>query len=247
MRQFKLTHIIANPFWKLVSRLMLFIFAGLFYSHSYASVPNINPYNISPDHNQHIIQEVVPLRKPTSSHETGYLIPSTWYIFESTENPGEKILDVSNVEVVNPESISKDDVAKVIPTNIQSGSDEVMVSRKVLDYSVNNFLNSPNVKNSSVGRTADSVQKAMQAEVSFGNHKKGSIEHHLNLQMQAFEQVAYLHYSGYADADVKYFIVPRNTTVEVVKNLASTTSLVYDYLNSDVEARNTISMRWIWN
>lgn len=229
--------------WGIITSLSVFL-GGAFAS---ASVPTINPYNFSPDHNLIVNQEVIPLRTPTSSKETGYLMSTTWHIFESSENPDTKVLDISNVEVVNPESITSEDVAKVIPTNIEQGSTSTVVGRKVLDYSVNNILNSPRVKNSTVGRTADSVQKAMQTEVSFGNKKKGSIEHKINLQMQAFEQVAYMHYTGFADANVRYYLIPRNTTVEVVKSVASNTSLVYDYLSNEAEARNTISMRWIWN
>lgn len=138
--------------------------------------------------------------------------------------------------------LSNEDVARVIPTQMQSTSDGGAIERQILDRSFNSFISGDFVRKSSVGQAATKVEKAMRADVSLGS--PGGVQHKFQLEYQAFQNQAKLGYTGLLDAHVVYQVNDQSLNIDVVRTLSSSSRVVLNH--TSVNDTSLVKMMWDW-
>jgi len=157
---------------------------------------------------------------------------------------------IKKVETVN--KITAEDVREVIPTTIRPTNDAGEVGTQIVDYSVNNFLNSPMVRNTSLGKTATKVEKTMQADVALGTptvdeNGKPGIQHKLNFAMQPAQALAQVKYSGFLNANLNYRVNNQELNVEMKRRLDHATEVIVQAATSPaMGSLSRLSLRWDW-
>lgn len=140
-------------------------------------------------------------------------------------------------------------VSDFIPTNMKPSRDSGYVMSVIADRSMNTILNQPQFRESSLGRTANKVEKSLNQEVTFGGDKaKNEIQHKLNFQVQAFQSQAQIKYEGFTNAAVLYRAVNSAVTFEVFDKLPTVRQqqVVLSHELRPDEKISRLSVRWDW-
>lgn len=138
------------------------------------------------------------------------------------------------------------DYGMILPANLSPVHDLGGVSAQILDHSVSSFFNNGVIKNSFVGRAADTVERKMKAEVALGGEEPMSIQHNIKFQVKASETKASMEYRGLTNADLSYSIAGRKTNLEVYEAIANGTNLVFTHSDEPNDRRDILSLRLHW-
>jgi hypothetical protein len=163
--------------------------------------------------------------------------------------PPQEVLETQSIKpVVIPKMIKPEDIALVIPMNLQPGTnDEDVIMARIADHSINNLIRGDYFRNTEFGKAAARVENAMKAEVSLGTSDESNghppIEHKINMQLQAFEQKAYVTYSGLVNLNLTY-LAAQGLDVTMSQALTTTTTLVLNHSTRDAISR--LNMMWAW-
>lgn len=76
------------------------------------------------------------------------------------------------------------------------------VMKRLMDRGTRRAMHSSWIKKSSIGRMADDVKNNMQADLEFKDSKE--INHKFDFKIQAFQSQAFLQYSGFTKAQLRY-------------------------------------------
>ena len=137
--------------------------------------------------------------------------------------------------------MKQEDIARWIPMDMQASDDGGRVFGKILSRGIQNYFNSPEMKNSSIMRTAQSVQDAVAQDISIGG-EDGGIKHSFKFQLQAEKSQALLAYSGLANAQLSYNVSASELKFEVRESLAANTDLVLSHIDGIQDRRETVSV-----
>jgi hypothetical protein len=159
-----------------------------------------------------------------------------------------KGLDASLIHpMVSKRDYNSNDVAQVIPNDLQATSDVGSVATQILDHSLNNFFNSPAVRNSDFGRSATHVEKSMEGNVAFGGETPHSIRHSFKFAMKATQAKALIEYTGVTNAQLSYSAASQKADLEVKEKLvALNTQVVYNHVAGPGDQTDMLSLRWVW-
>ncbi len=159
--------------------------------------------------------------------------------------PQQLTIDFQSINPVKEKAkITRDDVAAVIPMNLQPGQSQAEVGLRVVDHTLNRFTQGDYFRNTEFGKAATGVEKAMTTEVHFGNLEENEIQHSINMQIQAFEQKAYLKYSGFTYIRVTYLMYNSDLNLELSEKLGSSTELIVTHTMLDQLSK--AQLRWSW-
>lgn len=136
------------------------------------------------------------------------------------------------------------DMSMIIPMDMQPSSDSSFVMAQVADRSVTSFLNSPAVRESSVGHAATAVEQKMRQEVVFGAADPKSVQHKLNFNLQAFQALAQVQYSGFTNAAIKYRIAESKVAVEMFERFSGNRDVVLSHTMGREDRVSELSVRW---
>jgi hypothetical protein len=134
------------------------------------------------------------------------------------------------------------DLAQLIPLDMIPSDNSSQVFSQVADRSMTNFLNSPEVRATSFGRTATSVENSMKKEIVLGSAQ--SVQHKFNFNVQAFQTVAQVQYTGVTNAAVKYKISESKLAVEIFEKIKGGKDIVLSHISSPVDRISQLSLRW---
>ena len=163
------------------------------------------------------------------------------------ETPTGEEVDFSAIKKVESvHDIRTTDVQEVIPTDMGPSNNQGQVGSKIIDYSFNNWLNSPQMKQTSLGRTASKVEKSMQANVNLGRTDSG-VSHKVNFAMLPAQSKAQMKYSGLLDANLTYKVNNQELDFEMTRKLTAATMLVLNRTSSPYDGiSERLSLRWTW-
>lgn len=174
----------------------------------------------------------------------------------SKTKKAQKKLNVENMKpVIFPEKIkdnstSYEDFVRIVPRDIHNSDSPTYVATKFGDQVMQNFLNSPQVQSSQVGRTANTVQNAMRADVSLGATPSSSspegINHKLSFQYMALQAQTRVKYTGWTNAAYSHDAKAKQSDVEVSEKIFKNKDLVLNYTKNETEVRNSVGVRWNW-
>lgn len=164
--------------------------------------------------------------------------------------PPQEVLDTRTIKPVYSlvKGIQPEHVAMVIPMNLQPGTnDEKTIMARVMDHSVNTFIQGDFLRNTELGKAAQNVENAMRAEVTIGDGFDESGEpatmHKINLQVAALEQKAFVSYSGLTNLNLS-LAAATGLDISMNQALDTTTTLVLSHQTRD--ALSAMKVMWAW-
>lgn len=159
-----------------------------------------------------------------------------------------KGFNIGTVQPVrNPNEIGSDDVSKLIPQDIQPTSNAGQVASRILDRSLNTWMNSDMMKDSSLVKSAKSLENTMGSDVSIGGEDSDEMKHSFKFNVRAEQAKALVKYEGLTNAQLSYQVGSDRLDFEVREPMAVLeTDLVYNHTNSRADNRDIVSVRWVW-
>ncbi len=138
------------------------------------------------------------------------------------------------------------DFSMIIPATLSPVSDLTSVSMQIVDHSVNAFFNQPSIKNTFVGRAAETVEKKLKAEVELGGTEPESQKHNIKFQVKATETKASMEYRGITNCDLSYSVASQKANFEIFEPLTSNSNLVFTHTDAPSDRRDVLSLRMHW-
>ena len=140
---------------------------------------------------------------------------------------------------------TQEDVSKVIPTDIKSSEDAGFVATRIGDHAFQAWYNSPTGKNSTLGRTASTVQENLKTEVALKG-EEGAVEHKFTFQVLALQAISQLRYSGWLNAALDFDARAHETKLEVTEKLWTNKDFVISHTASADRGLSAVGLRWNW-
>lgn len=141
-----------------------------------------------------------------------------------------------------PQGVTQETIQLAIPTDMEQTNNSDAIQAKIVDHNIQNLLQGRYLKNSSVIKSAQKVQEAMKPSVSFGD--SGGVQHSVNLEVEAIQNVAKLNYSGYADTYITYMPREKSTEVSVSENISTRTKLSVEHKTKDDLSMLKLNFDW---
>jgi hypothetical protein len=160
----------------------------------------------------------------------------------SIENTKPLIIPVDNVTP----KITKDDVAKVIPTDVSKADSTGSVMSRIADRSFNLWFNSDTVQESLLGRVVQETQETLKTDVVVPASSKKGVSHKFSFRVEAFQTLAKMEYKGWLNAAINYNARAAETDVEIKEKVFTDKSLVLSHKGTSKEGLSMIGLAWQW-
>lgn len=155
-------------------------------------------------------------------------------------------------KVEDPNAIKYEDLVRVMPSDLQNSGQESYVANRFGDKVIQQWLDSPQMKSSSIGQTANKVQNAMNTEVSLGggrgskNSVLRQVDHKLSFQVLALQAQTKLQYKGWTNATIKHDARSNETDVEISERIFKNKDVYINHVTTTEEDRSSLGVRWNW-
>ena len=157
-----------------------------------------------------------------------------------------KAVPVPIPQLQGPDVVTYQDIQKVVPTDMEPTDRADQVAARIGDKAIQQVLNSPEMKNSSVVRAASKVENSMKAEVSVGSGEPDSIDHRFSFHFMALQSTGRLQYKGWLNAVMNVDTRRGETQVEVTERLFRNKDFYINHTASSVEDVSALGVRWNW-
>ncbi|MFZ3230952.1 MAG: hypothetical protein WA160_12160 [Pseudobdellovibrio sp.] len=131
---------------------------------------------------------------------------------------------------------------KVIAPN-ESGSEVVS---KIADNSFSLWWENTPMRNTTIGQAANTVEKKMNAEVSFKDNSEQKTEHKISFKILAMQALAKLEYKGWFKGGINYDAKASTAQAEVFERIFDREDIVLSHAMSPIESRSQVSLRFDW-
>jgi hypothetical protein len=228
-------------------RVILVCLATAMSSVSYASIPQAYfpaySYQYMNIHSSADSPSSSSMRTPASINRAALMMAAPSKIFYGNDGA-----EISPELIANYNQVKSNDkpldMRLIIPLDMQPSSDSSAVMAQVADRSMTSFLNSSAVRESTVGRAATTVEQKMKQEVVFGSNDSKSIQHKLNFNLQAFQALAQIQYTGYTNAAIKYKIAESKVALEMFEKFYGNHDVVLSHTIGRDNRVSELSVRW---
>jgi len=157
------------------------------------------------------------------------------------------------VKMQTPRDKSSDwkSLNKIVPADLNSldgkeRQNEGAVASKFGDKAIQEWWNSPEMRNSSFGRTATTVEKSLKTEVSVPSKSKKGVDHKVSFQVLALQSAAKMEYKGWTNASLNYDARKRASKVEVSEKIMRNKDLTLSHTATAQEDISAVGVRWNW-
>lgn len=144
-------------------------------------------------------------------------------------------------------SLTSEDVAKIIPTDVDASTKTGVVMKRIADRSFQYVMQNSPLKNNSLVQSANSLQEKMKADIVVPPSAPGETAHKLTFQYEIFQSLAKLEYSGWLKAIVNMNIQASESDIIIKERVFSDKDL---YLQQKVSAStgttNSLGLSWSW-
>ncbi len=158
----------------------------------------------------------------------------------------QKSLDIHQVMAAFPEStVTQEDIAAIIPTDIPAGSSNGTVGKMVLDKAIKSALKSDLVKSSSVAQTAETLKDGINTEMAIGGDSANpdAVQHKIKVKVDPIQTRARLQYTGYFNATAAFDA--GDTQVEIYENFENY-RLNITHIKNDTEDLSLVQVQIPW-
>jgi hypothetical protein len=123
--------------------------------------------------------------------------------------------------------------------------DDDKIAARIVDHSLNQYLNSPAVKGSSFGRTARRVENSLKADVAWTSGSSQTLKHNVKALFRPTQATALLEYTGLTTAQLIYTFNQSLINFETVNVIdASGVELIFNHIKEPNDIRDIASLRW---
>lgn len=143
------------------------------------------------------------------------------------------------------DKITQNDVAKIIPTDLQQTDDINLVAAKIADRSIQAWFNSAAVQSSPLGRTAKTVEQKMTTDITLKADEPQAIEHKFSFQVLALQAMAKVQYTGWMNAVFNYDAKAAASMVEFSEKVFNK-DLFVNHSTSSKGNVSSVGLKWGW-
>lgn len=142
--------------------------------------------------------------------------------------------------------MTTEDVAKIVPTDLPSGSSEGMLLTRMVDKGVSLWFNSEAMKQSSIGRIAEETQEKLKTDLVVPADSAGGVSHKFSFRVEAFQALAKLEYSGWMKAAINYDAKSSATDILFHEKVFENKDLVLTHRATREQRLSMIGLAWAW-
>lgn len=141
--------------------------------------------------------------------------------------------------------LSAETSQKILPKSVEQGESGSSVISEMVDNSFSLWWEKSPVKQTSIGRVADKVDKKLKTEVNLGRSGDQKTEHKISVKVLAMQALAKLEYKGWVKASLNYDARAAKTQAEVLENISTHQDLKLSHsMSSD---GNMSQVSWVLN
>jgi hypothetical protein len=135
---------------------------------------------------------------------------------------------------------------RVLPKSLTAADSSQSVVSKIIDNSLAYWWDNSELKNTSMGQVAETVQNKMKAEIDFGTSGEKKTDHKLSLKLLAMQALAKIEYKGWFKGAINYDVKAAAAQAEILENLSNNKDLVISHSITASENKSQLSLRWNW-
>lgn len=139
------------------------------------------------------------------------------------------------------------DAKDIIPLDLKPTNNQNQVLTQIADQGINSWMASDTFKKSVLGRTTTQVQETMQTNVVIGGNQDSNsneIQHRFNFNMQVFQNLAQMKYTGITTLTVNYHPFDQKTDLAISEKISGSQDLVFNHINSNEDQLSKVSLHW---
>lgn len=135
---------------------------------------------------------------------------------------------------------------KILQKSMTAADTSQTVVAKIIDNSLTYWWNNSDLKNTSVGKVANTIEQNLKAEVDMGTSGENKTDHKVSLSVLVLQALAKIEYKGWVKAAINYDVKAAKAEVEVLENLSNNKDLVISHSITANENKSQLSLRWNW-
>jgi hypothetical protein len=135
-------------------------------------------------------------------------------------------------------------VCDYVPTDMTATSSSGQVLGRIADKTASAIFNSEAFRAMPIGSAATEVQESMKADMVVGGVEPGEVQHKINFNLEAFQALAKIQYTGITHAAVMYYALQSKLSFEVSQKVFGSKDLVFNQDFSPSDALSRVSFRW---
>jgi hypothetical protein len=154
-------------------------------------------------------------------------------------------LELEGIQVVKPHTvkITQKTIQTVVPTDMEATSDSKEIQAKVMDHNLKSFIRGEHFRNSEIFKGAKKLEKAMKPSFVIGDGDgENSIQHRLDVELEAAQSRAKLKYSGFVESEVIY----GNDNVDISLHEKINDIATFSLRHSSLDDFSRVEFRWDW-
>lgn len=158
------------------------------------------------------------------------------------------VLDINAITAMAlQEELTTEDIAKYIPVNMGPTDSSTDVGKRIVKQTTRTLLKSELIKNSSLGKTAESIKEGVNTEIKSAqvNEEQEEIHHKVKFKLDPLKTEAKVTYTGFFNAQSVYELDENSLKIEIKERIFEE----YDFVIShDVNEKTSLmQLRWSWN
>lgn len=133
---------------------------------------------------------------------------------------------------------------EILPDQITEGESEQQIFTKMADKSISYYWKVTPLRNTTVGRAAETVEKNMKVEAGFKDTQ--NVEHKFSFKILAVQALAKIEYKGWIKAAFNYDAKSEQTKAEIIESISNNNEIVISHAVQNSINQSELSMRWNW-
>lgn len=133
---------------------------------------------------------------------------------------------------------------KILPTALTPGETSDSFVTKVADNSLALYWEESPLRQTSVGRVAESAEKKMKLEVDIKDQE--NTDHKFSFKVLAIQTLAKFEYTGWVKAAFNYDFKAAKTEAEIIESISKNQDLVLSQSKTSDDTSSKVSLRWQW-
>ncbi|MBY0384205.1 hypothetical protein K2X05_03525 [bacterium] len=118
------------------------------------------------------------------------------------------------------------------------------VLKRIMDRSTARLLKSDYFRRSRLGKTANSVKDKMETDMEFKDEK--NITHHFDFKLALFQGQAFIQYSGYTKAQLRYDVSQQQLAVVFQHDLSPSSSIGIESSLMGANQVQMVNLNYVW-
>ena len=132
-----------------------------------------------------------------------------------------------------------------MPNNPSLVEKDTVVLQRILDRTSARLMKSDFFKRTKVGKTANSVKEKMETNLEFEDEK--NIKHNFDFKLAAFQGQAFIQYSGFTKAQLRYDMTRGNQLAIIFQHdLSPTSSIGIESTLAGEQRVQMLNLQYIW-